>query len=163
MAGTVRPAASAESPSLSEVHQDPYITISAEIPGTLVRLQRSSLAHSTPEELENSYRHASVAIDRLTRTGRVLLVDMRQAPGRNEPEFDAALRRVRPLVERQMKRIAVLLRSTVGILQMKRINHEDGVSRMLTLDENEALEFLRNGQVEEKDSGQSAKTNEAEH
>jgi hypothetical protein len=86
---------------------------------------------------------------------------MRQAPGRNEPEFDAALRRVRPLIERQMKRIAVLLRSTVGMLQMKRINHEDGIDRMLTMDEHEALEFLRTGATSEKDGEHSAKTNDA--
>ena len=163
MPGTIRPPRSAENVTFSEVYADPFVTISAEMPGTIIRLQRSNLAHSTPEELENSFRHAAVAIDRLPRTGRVLLVDMRQAPGRNEPEFDAALRRVRPLVERQMKRIAVLLRSTVGLLQMKRINHEDGIDRLLTMDEHEALEFLRVGTLAEKDAEHTAKTNDGGH
>jgi hypothetical protein len=76
-----------------------------------------------------------------------MLVDMREALGRNEPEFDAALRKVRPLVERDMQRIVVLLRSSAGMLQMKRINEEDGIPRALTMHENEALDFLRTGHI----------------
>ncbi len=132
-----------QTPALSEHYNDPYITVLAEVPGTLIRLQRSNLQHPTPADLEQSFRNVAVAIDRLGRTGHVMLVDMRAAFGRNEPEFDAALRRVRPVVERDILRIAVLLRSTVGMLQMKRINGEDGVARMLTMDEDAALAFLR--------------------
>jgi Ribonuclease G/E len=93
-------------------------------------------------DLERSFRQAAAAIDRIGRTNRVMLIDVRDARGRNEPEFDTVMRRLRPIVEQDMVRVAVLLRSSAGMLQMKRINQEDGVLRMLTLSELEALEFL---------------------
>jgi hypothetical protein len=129
--------------ALSEVYRDAYMTVLAEAPGTLIRLQRTPVPHPTPADVEQSFRNAATAIDRHGRTGRVMLVDMREALGRNEPEFEVALKRVRPIVERDLLRVAVLLRSTVGMLQMKRINEEDGVQRMLTMHEHEALDFLR--------------------
>jgi len=131
--------------ALTEIYRDAYVTLLAEVPGTLIRLQRSNVPHPTPVELEQSFRRVAAAIDRLGRTNRVMLVDMREALGRNEPEFDAALRRVRPIVERGMARIVVLLRSSAGMLQMKRVNEEDGVVRALTMNEQEALDFLRTG------------------
>ena len=142
---SVRTNSVAQTAALSELYRDTYITVLAEVPGTLIRLQRSNIPHPTTADLEQSFRNVAIAIDRHGRMGRVMLVDMREALGRNEPEFDAALRRVRPIVERAMVRIVVLLRSTVGMLQMKRINEEDGIPRALTMHEHEALDFLRTG------------------
>jgi len=143
----VRASGVAQTPVLSELYRDPYVTVFAEVPGTLIRLQRSSLPHPTPIDLEQSFRNAAAAIDRHGRTGRVMLIDMREALGRNEPEFDAALRKIRPVVERAMLRIVILLRSSAGMLQMKRINEEDGIPRALTMYEHEALDFLHTDNV----------------
>lgn len=134
-----------KAPVLTEIYRDAYMTISADPTDILIWLRRTGVPHPTPLDLEQSFRHGSAAMDRLGRTHRVLLVDMREALGRNEPEFDAALRRIRPVVERGLRRIVVLLRSSAGMLQMKRINEEDGVTRMLTMNEGEALKFLRTG------------------
>lgn len=132
----------AEPRNHSEVYRDEYIAVFADLSGKLVRLQRSNLPHPTPADFERSFRQAAVAVDRIGRTDRVMLIDVREALGRNEPEFDAAMRRIRPIVEAKMLRVAVLLRSSAGLLQMKRINQEDGVWRMLTMNEQEALDFL---------------------
>ena len=128
--------------TLTEIYRDDFLTISAEVPGRLIRFLRTNVPHPTPVDLERSFRQAAAAIDRIGRTNRVMLIDVRDARGRNEPEFDTVMRRLRPIVEQDMVRVAVLLRSSAGMLQMKRINQEDGVLRMLTLNELEALEFL---------------------
>lgn len=132
----------AEPRTLSEIYRDEYLTVFAVVPGKLVRVQRSNVPHPTPVDLERSFRQAALAVDRIGRTDRVMLIDTREALGRNEPEFDAAMRRIRPIIEAKMLRIAVVLRSSAGLLQMKRINQEDGVWRMLTMNEQEALDFL---------------------
>lgn len=141
-----RPGHSNESEStseFSEIYRDEYLVIRAETSGSQIHIHRSNVLHPSPAELERSFRNASAAIDRLGRTDRVMLIDMREARGRNEPEFDAALRRVRQNVERGMQCIVVLLRSSAGMLQMKRINEEDGTTRFLTMDEREGLEILQ--------------------
>ncbi len=149
-----------KTPAISELYRDPYIAVLAEVPGALIRLLRSNVPHPTPIELEQSFRNVATAIDRHGRTGRLMLIDMREALGRNEPEFDVALRKIRPFVERDMVRVVVLLRSTVGMLQMKRINEEDGVPRALAMREHDALNFLRTGRFDNRPTTSIVATND---
>jgi hypothetical protein len=87
----------------------------------------------------------SRVLDDARRAGRrqlAQLVDLRLAPGRNEPEFEKAMLRVRPLVMRGFSRIGILVQSTVGALQIKRHVREDGIERMVSSSESELLSYL---------------------
>lgn len=128
-----------------ELYRDDYVAVIADPDGMVVRIVRTSIAHPSPKVLEDSYLDCSWAMDRYGRTGRGLLLDMREAIGRNGPEYDAPLRRARQRNDAGFLRIAVLLRSQTGMLQLMRISEEDGVVRLLTMSEMHALEYLRHG------------------
>lgn len=130
-----------------ELFRDEYTSVLGDPDGLVVRIVRTSIPHPTPEILEESYLQASRAMDRYGRRGRGLLVDVRNAIGRNEPAFDEALRRARARNDAGFARIAVLLRSQAGMLQLMRLSEEDGTVRLITMSEEAALAYLRHGKV----------------
>ena len=84
-------------------------------------------------------------LDRLPRARLGLLVDARQAIGRSDDDFEAAMSELRPRLFAEFRRIGVLVRSAVGRLQVQRLARTDGiVDRLLvTSDEAEALTWVR--------------------
>ncbi len=72
-----------------------------------------------------------------------VVVDMRQAPARNDPAFEAAMRGLRASIEARFARTAVLLATQVGMLQVNRLTREDGATSFATTDEAAALRFAR--------------------
>lgn len=72
-----------------------------------------------------------------------VVVDMRQAPSRNDPAFEAAMRGLRSAIEARFARTVVLLATRVGMLQVNRLTREDGAKSLATTDEGAALRFAR--------------------
>lgn len=130
-----------------ELYRDEYVFVVADPDGIVVRMIRTPCAHPSPEILEESYLKVTHAFDRYGRTGRGLLVDVRDAIGRNEAAFEAALARARKRNDAGFLRIAVLLRSQAGMLQMMRLSEEDGTVRLITMNEPIAVDYLRTGTI----------------
>jgi hypothetical protein len=93
--------------------------------------------------------HAQIgrALDQLGRERHTLLVDMRRAPLNNDPAFERAAKRARAILVRGFPRVAVLVQTAVGALQVKRHVRSDGLSIPVLGDEAQALDFLL-GKVE---------------
>jgi hypothetical protein len=72
-----------------------------------------------------------------------VVVDMRQAPSRNDTGFEQAMQGLRAQVEARFARTVVLLATRVGILQVNRITRADGAASIATTDEAAALRFAR--------------------
>jgi hypothetical protein len=72
-----------------------------------------------------------------------VVVDMRLAPPRNDPAFEAAMRGLRSAIEARFARTAVLLATQVGMLQVNRLTRQDGATSFATTDEVAALRFAR--------------------
>lgn len=130
-----------------ELYCDEYATVIADPDGIVVRIVRSPVPHPTPQVLEDRYMQVTRAMDRYGRLRRGLLLDMRHAVGRNEPEYDEPLRRSRQRNDAGFARIAVLLRSQAGMLQLMRLSDEDGTVRLITMNEGAAVDYLRYGTV----------------
>lgn len=130
-----------------ELYRDEYTSVLGDPDGVVVRIVRTPIPHPTPQILEESYLQSTRAMDRYGRRGRGLLVDVRNAIGRNEPGFDEALRRARARNDAGFARIAVLLRSQAGMLQLMRLSEEDGTVRLITMNEEVAVAYLRHGSV----------------
>lgn len=135
--------------SQGELYRDEYVALTLEPDGVIVRMTRTALPHPSPEVMEHSYRGVARALDKAGRHGRSMLVDSRQAIGRNEPAYEAAFTRSRQRIDPGLSRIAVLLRTSVGMLQVKRFSEEDGTARLITTSEEDALEYLRTGTFKE--------------
>ena len=75
-----------------------------------------------------------------------LLVDLRDARGRNDPEFDAALTAGRRALFRRFTELACLVATLPGKMQLERYAREDGVAMLVFLREDEAERWLADRQ-----------------
>lgn len=73
------------------------------------------------------------------------VVDMRQAPSRNDADFERAMRYLRRELSTRFARISVLVSSAAGKLQVARIDRGDGTKTHVTRDEADAIRHARNG------------------
>lgn len=125
------------------LYSDPYLRVELAYRGALIRIVRTALVHPDLSTLRDSFLAAVAAIDHTGRRGRVLLFDSRAPIGRNDPAFETEMSALRPRIDHTFTRVAVLVRSAVGVLQMKRLAGEDGTERAIGNDEAAMLEFLK--------------------
>jgi hypothetical protein len=71
-----------------------------------------------------------------------LLVDLRAATGRNDPEFETAHGAERAKLMHAFRRVAMLVRSQVGKLQVTRLAESDGGEYKVFYDRVAALAWL---------------------
>lgn len=129
-----------------------------EVPGTdhwqvrvnrtrgVIWLERTPVPFGAPEDLDASLvlfqkllaRIEGGAPDRL-------LFDLRKAPGRNDEAFERSTKRLRTQLDELFDRVAILVRSQVGKLQVTRLNKGEaqrpGHTEVFT-DEAAALDWL---------------------
>ncbi|WP_141734057.1 cytochrome b5 domain-containing protein [Oligoflexus tunisiensis] len=72
-----------------------------------------------------------------------VIVDMRQASQRNDPDFENAMLKLRLAVATNFARVAVLLESATGVLQVNRIGRNDGAETFATMNEFAAVKFAK--------------------
>lgn len=108
----------------------------------IVRVVRSSLGFSTIDSLREQHLGLIARLDRLGRKNRSLLIDLRDAPGRRDPEFETLMRELRPKMFAGFRRIGVLTASALGMLQVRRHTREDGVEALTSTNEGELISFL---------------------
>lgn len=123
---------------------NPYLYVD-ELPGLpIVRVQRTEQAASSVDELVAAYAEVKGLLAKLDRSGFGLLMDIRQAPGRNDPEFEKAFAPIRAEILSGFPRVAVLVRSSIGTLQVQRHAREDGLESEVRpfTDEAQAVAWL---------------------
>jgi hypothetical protein len=125
-----------------ELFKNEYITVTLEHGGRVVRILRSAVAYPNPETAEQAYLGLYPVLDLLGRSGRCLLNDQRLAIGRNEPEYEAAFARIRSRTTPGFRKIATLVRSKVGKLQLHRMIREDRIERLASDSEAEILQYF---------------------
>jgi cytochrome b involved in lipid metabolism len=74
-----------------------------------------------------------------------LLVDMREAPIRNDADFENAMGKLRQGLANHFKRMAILLESNLGELQVTRIERDERRNALATRSESSAIKFLLGG------------------
>jgi hypothetical protein len=130
-----------------EPYQSPYFALS-EVPGTsIVRVVRSPVAFKTVQDLEGAWGSINTALDRLDRSRHTLLVDIRLVTGRNDPEFEQAFAPFRLRLMKGFLRVAVLVSSPAGRLQVQRHALEDRLPVGAFLNPPAAIEWLRDSPV----------------
>jgi hypothetical protein len=71
-----------------------------------------------------------------------LVADIRAAPGRNDPVFEPVMQRLAPRWFAGFRKVGVLVKNTVGMLQGQRYARKDGISRLTSNDEAEMVRYL---------------------
>ena len=74
-----------------------------------------------------------------------IVVDMRQAPSRNDPEFEGAMSKLRTRVSEAYARVALLVTSTAGMLQVNRLARQEGSTQWASQSEDAAIRFAQSG------------------
>lgn len=120
----------------------PHFELSVDKGRAVVRLCRTSAPFDTIPQMEQQYARVFAELDRIGRRGMRLLIDLRRAPGRNDPAFDLAMKRVRPKLFAGFTRVAILVQSTVGALHVTRHAREDGLEALVSTDEARLFEYL---------------------
>jgi hypothetical protein len=125
-----------------ELLSTPYFRLTVEPDSRLVRFVRSDTPYPSNEEIVRAHEEASEAIDRFGRAGSRLLVDMRDAQINNQPGFEHAAGRGRTLLVRGFDRVAVVVRTAIGELQVRRHVREDRLDVGVFQDEPAAERWL---------------------
>ncbi len=109
--------------------------------------RRYVLLRRTPEEVDSLMElvHQNEKVIDLIRpdheSGFGLVCDFREARGRNDPDFEEAMKRLRHELTTRFPRVAVLLASEQGVLQVNRLQRSEGSRTFATQSETAAIRF----------------------
>lgn len=106
---------------IRRVHEDPWFVVDHNPADKVYRVARTSKPFADLAEAERAYGAFDLAISAVP-PGSRLFLDLRDAPPRNDPEFEAAVKRVRDRAFARFAKVAVLVRTAVGKLQVQRMN-----------------------------------------
>jgi hypothetical protein len=110
--------------------------------GRIIRIQRSERPYQNAAALNQERLLLGDALDKLGRKGRGLLIDSRAAPPSTDERLHEEFRRFRMEVARGFDRVAALVRTKVGILQVKRLVADKTSSVQAFDDEAAAIGYL---------------------
>jgi hypothetical protein len=121
---------------MPEIYASPFYEVTHDTSADVVRVRRTS-------EPFGATVHVRAEVDRLlsalpARAGGVI-IDMRDAPPRNDPEFEAAMRHLRFTLGQRFARKVVLVRTASGQMQVNRLHRTEQADYRVTLDPDEAL------------------------
>jgi hypothetical protein len=118
-----------------------YCTIDLDPARGLVRFTRSEVPYRTADEITAEAHVIETVLERVGE-GRRLLVDLRAVAPRNDPGFEQNIADLRKKLFGGASAVAILVRTAVGALQVKRHMHEDGYECEVFMDEGVALTHL---------------------
>ena len=126
-----------------KVYADAYHRAEQMAGTSVIVVRRSSVPFSTAEDLNRCFGALNDALERIDKPKHELLVDIRAVAGRNDSQFELAFEPHRARLERGFRRVAVLVSSPAGRLQVQRHAIQDGLGVRAFQDEAEALEWLK--------------------
>ncbi len=122
------------------LYGDPHVTITLDDDARLVRYTRTAQPYASLDELRNVNANLREVLATLPRAKLALLIDVRDAPPRNDPAFEREIIDALTTLAERFRARATLVKSAVGRLQAQRIGR-DGSS--VFFDEAEALAHLK--------------------
>jgi hypothetical protein len=132
----------AEPSSAREIVSNPYCRVLYDRTTSIARFVRTDAPIRSLEEADRFFGEASRAIDILGRNRIKLLIDIREAPARNDPQFETAMADHRREIARGVRRIAVVARTAAGRLHAKRLGKADHLDQIVVASEDEAMAHL---------------------
>jgi len=106
-------------------------------------VRRTANAYASVTEVRTSFEAVRRVIDPLDRYSTSVLVDMRLAPPRDDPEFERAAGEQPKYLSRDFKRSAVLIQTAIGLLHVQRHMQRLGLPMKVFNDERQALDYVR--------------------
>jgi hypothetical protein len=126
--------------SSARLLETPYCSLRLDHRHGIVRFTRSDQPYPSLAALEHEVGEIDRLLERMS--GARVLVDLRAASPRNDPGFELVIKQFRRKLFERSERTAVLVRTAVGALQVKRHMREDGFSVEVFQSEEEAVAHL---------------------
>jgi hypothetical protein len=123
----------------------PYWILERDVGQAFFRLRRTAESVASLETLSHTAAAITHAFRNLDTKRMGMLLDLRESPIRNDPQFEDT---VRPFQERLVSafgRVAVLVKSPVGRLQVERVITPMSTTAKVFSDESAALAYLAKG------------------
>ena len=120
----------------------PHGAVEMDRPRRLVRMVRSGTPFNAIEEVRAFYESVAIAVEKLERRALMLLVDLREAPARNDPAFETTVAGYRKRMFADFARIGILVKTAAGKLNVSRHAKDDGHEVTVFHDEDAALAWL---------------------
>lgn len=125
-----------------QVWQDAYMRLEIDHERRLVRQTRSAQVYEDIALMEQSFEAMNAQLFGLDRGAYGLLQDVRAVRGRNDPRFEDAIKRARTRMTAGFRRVAVLVATQVGLMQVQRLELSSPSPAHAFVDEAEALRWL---------------------
>ena len=103
---------------------------------------RSTVPFESLPDLASSISEVASILDSVGRSTFALLVDLRDGPMRNDPAFEVAMAEQRARLLAGIARVAVIVRTPLGTLQLNRHQRQGKLEWTTFNDEAAALAFL---------------------
>lgn len=131
------------SEALSLVSDTEYFRVEMSPRESILWLRRTNVPFASAAAAEQAQAAVLERLTLLPLRHLRLLVDLRTAPARNDPEFEDVVKRFRRDLFALLPRWAVLVSTATGKMQMTRHVRSDGGSPNIFDDEDAALAHLR--------------------
>jgi hypothetical protein len=138
----------AEVMSEQVIFDNDYMRFSVDEARKLIRGKRKVEQYPDIDALRKSNNDRDAAMKAFVGKGYVLLLDMRDGPMRNDPAFEAETTASRARLFGVFAKVAIVLRTAVGMLQVERLKREGRMDQLAEKvqnfhdDEAAALRFL---------------------
>ncbi len=122
-----------------------FFSLTVDPEAKLVRWARTPVPYDAVEQFEDVSRATVLGLLRIDRAEHVLLIDLREGPMRNDDAFEKVAYQFRRDIHHGFTRVAVLVRTSAGRLQISRHVTErpdDARNHPTFLDEAEARAYL---------------------
>jgi hypothetical protein len=108
----------------------------------VIRVRRTTRPFNTISELEAAFDRLNAHFSKFTRKEMGLVMDLRAGSVRNDPVFESALERKRKVTLAGFRRVALLVQTSLGVLQCERHARIDGIPYFVTMSEASALRHV---------------------
>ena len=119
------------------------VTLTLDERDRLVRYVRTAVPAPSVLTAVATFDQCERAVRQLGRDDHALLCDVRVVPGNNDPDFEKGIASARARFFARFARVATLVQSATGLLQVQRLSRDAGERGLVFRDEAEALRYLK--------------------
>lgn len=123
------------------LYESEFMRVDVDAERSILWIRRSTKPFPTIEYARSENLHIAQKSQSLPL--RFLVLDSRHAPGRNDDDFERAMRPVFQSYINRFERAAMLVQTAIGRLQMQRLSKNSPVPIGVFLNDEEAIQFLR--------------------
>jgi hypothetical protein len=126
-----------------ELYENKHWALLRARPQLILIARRTANEYESADEVRASFAGLQKALSEYDRKRFSLLVDLRSAPHRNDPEYEKVASLEPVALTKGFARVAGLVKTAAGKLQVGRHIRNSGIKMELFNDEAEALEYLQ--------------------